>query len=53
MIGLWFVYQLVLGFTGLNTGVAYAAHIAGFIIGYAVSRNMKIREPFMYSREWV
>ncbi len=33
MIGLWFVTQLVSGFGGQSDGVAYWAHIGGFIAG--------------------
>ncbi|HIQ03729.1 MAG TPA: rhomboid family intramembrane serine protease [Desulfurococcales archaeon] len=39
-IGLWFLYQLVLGFwtlTGIPTGVAYWAHIGGFLTGMALT----------------
>jgi membrane associated rhomboid family serine protease len=38
-VGLWFVFQLVngLGYLGGGTGggVAYAAHVGGFIAGFA------------------
>jgi membrane associated rhomboid family serine protease len=33
MIGLWFVTQLISGFGGQSDGVAYWAHIGGFIAG--------------------
>jgi membrane associated rhomboid family serine protease len=39
MIGLWFVYQLLLGFASMGSqggGVAYMAHIGGFIGGLAL-----------------
>lgn len=37
-IGIWIVYQLVLGYLSPSTGggVAYAAHIGGFIAGFAL-----------------
>lgn len=51
MLGYWFVLQL---FSGANTfnemansqgGVAYFAHIAGFIIGLIVGKIVKSRKP--------
>jgi membrane associated rhomboid family serine protease len=41
MIGLWFLYQLLLASFPLNTGVAYTAHIGGFLAGMALSRLIK------------
>lgn len=41
MIGLWFLYQLMLASLPLNTGVAYTAHIGGFLAGMALSRIIK------------
>ena len=43
MIGLWFLYQLMLASIPLNTGVAYWAHIGGFIAGMALSKIIKPR----------
>ncbi len=43
MIGLWFFYQLLLASIPLNTGVAYWAHIGGFIAGMALSKIIKPR----------
>jgi membrane associated rhomboid family serine protease len=43
MIGLWFIYQLLLSFLPYNTGVAYWAHIGGFAIGWICSRFLKQR----------
>jgi membrane associated rhomboid family serine protease len=43
MIGLWFIYQLMLGFLPYNTGVAYWAHIGGFVMGWILSRFFKVR----------
>ena len=37
MIGLWFVTQLVSGFSGQSDGVAYWAHIGGFIAGLVLT----------------
>jgi len=37
MIGLWFVTQLVSGFGGQSDGVAYWAHIGGFIVGLVLT----------------
>lgn len=45
-IGIWIVYQLVLGFLTPSSGggVAYAAHIGGFIAGFALVK------PFSFGR---
>jgi membrane associated rhomboid family serine protease len=37
MIGLWFVTQLVSGFGGQSDGVAYWAHIGGFVAGLVLT----------------
>ncbi|MBN2335559.1 rhomboid family intramembrane serine protease [Candidatus Bathyarchaeota archaeon] len=44
MIGLWFVYQLVLAVLPLNTGVAYWAHVGGFVFGLVFARLFRPRE---------
>lgn len=44
VIGFWFVYQLLLSFmdafrpTGASGGVAYLAHVGGFVFGYGLLR---------------
>ncbi len=39
MIGLWFALQLILGAASLgNSGIAFFAHVGGFIFGYAVAK---------------
>jgi membrane associated rhomboid family serine protease len=43
MIGLWFFYQLMLASVPLNTGVAYWAHIGGFLAGMALARIIRPR----------
>ena len=43
MIGLWFLYQLLLGFAAVETGVAYWAHIGGFLAGLALGRPFASR----------
>lgn len=48
VIGLWFVYQLVLGLGmlgGAGGGVAYGAHIGGFIAGFLLIRLFAIGKP--------
>jgi membrane associated rhomboid family serine protease len=43
-VGLWFVFQLVSGLGmlgGQQTGVAYGAHIGGFIVGAILARPFK------------
>jgi len=55
-IGLWFVFQLISGLGMLGSGsqqggVAYAAHIGGFIAGLALIKVFEIGRPQMdYSR---
>jgi membrane associated rhomboid family serine protease len=41
MIGLWFVYQIILASLPINKGVAYWAHVGGFAAGLALSRIMR------------
>lgn len=46
-VGLWFVFQLISGvgmLGGMETGVAYGAHIGGFVAGAALAK------PFMLGR---
>jgi membrane associated rhomboid family serine protease len=46
-VGLWFAFQVISGLSGLSGeggGVAYGAHIGGFIAGLALAR------PFMLGR---
>ena len=38
MLGLWFLYQLLLALIPINLGVAYWAHVGGFITGLALGR---------------
>lgn len=38
-VGLWFILQLVNGFSGSTGGTAYAAHIGGFIAGLLLVRR--------------
>ena len=49
-IGFWFLYQLIFGFwtlTGIPTGVAYWAHIGGFLTGMALAPLLvKRREEY-------
>lgn len=51
MIGLWFVYQFLLGLVPINTGVAYWAHIGGFIAGIILAKTIrpKLRKPETYN----
>jgi membrane associated rhomboid family serine protease len=47
-VGLWFLFQIVSsigGLAGEHGGVAYAAHIGGFIAGAVLAR------PFLIGRE--
>ncbi|MHB0957044.1 MAG: rhomboid family intramembrane serine protease [Pirellulaceae bacterium] len=47
-VGLWFVFQVIssLGVLGgMETGVAYGAHIGGFVAGAALVKPFMIRRP--------
>jgi membrane associated rhomboid family serine protease len=57
MIGLWALYQFLLATVPINTGVAYWAHIGGFVVGIILSRVIKpkLRKPtadYMNLEEW-
>lgn len=43
MIGLWFAYQFLLAIVPINTGVAYWAHIGGFIAGIILAKAIRQR----------
>ncbi len=47
-IGFWFIYQLILGlsttFGGINSGIAFWAHIGGFLTGMALTPLLVDRE---------
>jgi membrane associated rhomboid family serine protease len=47
-VGLWFLLQLIFFFGGVNTGVAYGAHIGGFIAGLVIAGAAR---PFLKRRE--
>jgi membrane associated rhomboid family serine protease len=54
-IGLWFVFQLISGLGVLGSGsqqggVAYAAHIGGFIAGLVLIKFFTIGRSSMYYR---
>ncbi len=38
----WFFLQLFYYFTGINTGVAYGAHVGGFIVGLVLGGMARI-----------
>jgi membrane associated rhomboid family serine protease len=47
-VGVWFVFQLISGLTmlsGAESGVAYAAHIGGFVAGAALAIPFMIGRP--------
>lgn len=60
VVGLWFVFQLVSGFSMLNSsdnggGVAYAAHIGGFVAGLVLVhffKTRKINQPSKRKAYW-
>jgi membrane associated rhomboid family serine protease len=47
-VGFWFLLQLLFFVGGVNTGVAYGAHIGGFVIGLVIA---VIARPFIKKRE--
>jgi len=54
-IGVWFIYQFLLAFIGTESGVAYWAHIGGFVVGLALAKafaGRRHRHP-MFARHWV
>jgi membrane associated rhomboid family serine protease len=44
-VGIWFLFQIVSGFfdQGGGGGVAYSAHIAGFVAGMILAKPMSYR----------
>jgi len=47
-VGLWFVFQVVSGLGmlgGMDSGVAYGAHIGGFVAGAALAKPFMIGRP--------
>jgi membrane associated rhomboid family serine protease len=47
-VGLWFVFQVISGLGmlgGMDTGVAYAAHIGGFVAGAGLAKPFSIGRP--------
>ena len=41
IIGLWFIFQFLLAIVPGNTGIAYWAHVGGFIAGLLLARMIK------------
>ncbi len=47
-VGIWFVFQVISGLTmlgGAETGVAYGAHIGGFVAGAALAKPFILGRP--------
>jgi membrane associated rhomboid family serine protease len=51
-IGIWFLEQLFLSTRGLAGGVAYMAHIGGFIAGLAIAALIRGMAAHWPSRRW-
>jgi membrane associated rhomboid family serine protease len=55
-VGLWFVFQVISGLGmlgGMDSGVAYAAHIGGFVAGMALVKPFSLgRKPVPHERAW-
>ena len=51
-VGLWFAFQVVSGYVNQGDGVAYAAHIGGFVAGAALAYPFMLgrRKPARYER---
>jgi membrane associated rhomboid family serine protease len=43
MIGIWFVYQFLMAMSPFDTGVAFWAHVGGFIMGILLAMLMRRR----------
>jgi membrane associated rhomboid family serine protease len=43
MIGFWFVYQFAMAISPFDTGVAFWAHIGGFIMGVLLAMIFRPR----------
>jgi membrane associated rhomboid family serine protease len=59
MIGIWFLFELISGFSSLGPGVtdagggiAYFAHIGGFVAGAALIKAFTIGRPRRQPPEW-
>lgn len=51
MIGVWFLYQFLLALIPISTGVAYWAHIGGFVVGIAFAKFFwPVKRPPSYIR---
>jgi membrane associated rhomboid family serine protease len=54
-VGLWFLFQIISGLGmlgGMETGVAYGAHIGGFVAGVALARPFMMGRPSDGPRAW-
>jgi membrane associated rhomboid family serine protease len=40
LIGLWALYQFLLAIVPINTGVAFWAHVGGFIVGLILAKTI-------------
>jgi len=47
MIGFWFVLQILYAWIGVSTGVAYWAHIGGFVTGLVLIRPLAVRDRYV------
>ncbi len=54
-VGIWFLFQLISGLGmlgGMETGVAYGAHIGGFVAGVVLAKPFMIGRSRIPSRPW-
>ncbi len=51
-IGAWFVLQVLYQLGGINTGVAYAAHIGGFILGLGLAALVRAAARRQGAEPW-
>jgi membrane associated rhomboid family serine protease len=54
VLGLWFVLQLFqgVGSLGMSVGIAFWAHIGGFVAGYVLARLFKPKETSYGIQSW-
>lgn len=50
-IGIWFLFQFLLGVSSIGGrgGVAYFAHIGGFVMGFLLALPFKLKKKFEYA----
>lgn len=52
-LGLWFIFQLLTGFLEPHSGVAYWAHIGGFIVGMVLALILRRKKKTHHDYEYM